>query len=309
MPLDPQAKVVLDMLNAAGEMDLAALPPAEMRAVFDNMPMPGEPTPVAEVEDLSVPGPDGDVPVRIYRPAGPGPHPALVYFHGGGFVIGSIETHDGTCRDLAAGAGCVVVSVDYGLAPERPFPAAPEECYAVTRWVAENAGSISVDGARIAVGGDSAGGNLAAVVALLGRDRGGPEIAHQLLIYPITDHAFDTDSYRDNAEGYMLTREMMEWFWGHYLPRPEQGEDHRASPLRVKDLSGVAPASVITAEFDPLRDEGEAYAQRLIAAGVPTRLTRYDGVFHGFFAMGAAIDKGKAAVAQASSALREAFGE
>ncbi|MBW2696227.1 MAG: alpha/beta hydrolase [Deltaproteobacteria bacterium] len=309
MPLDPQAKVVLDMMNAAGEMDLGVMKPAEMRAVLDNLALPGEVTPVASVEDRSVRGPDAEIPVRLYTPEGDGPHPVLVYFHGGGFVIGSIETHDGTCRDLAAGAGCVVVSVDYRLAPEHPFPAAPEDCYAATRWVAENADSIGGDASRIAVAGDSAGGNLAAVVALLCRDRGGPELVHQLLIYPVTNHAFDTDSYRDNAEGYLLTRGMMEWFWGHYLDRPEEGDDALASPLRAKDLSGVAPASVITAEFDPLRDEGEAYAQRLLGAGVRTGLTRYDGVFHGFFAMGAAIDKGRAAVAEAASALREAFGE
>jgi acetyl esterase len=307
MPLDPQAQAVLDALNAGADLDVTALSPVQMRAVFDTMVLPGDGTPVAEVQDRGVPGPDGEIPVRVYTPEGRGPHPALVYFHGGGFVIGGLETHDGTCRDLAAGAGCVVVSVDYRLAPEHPFPAAPEDCHAVTRWVAEHAGEIDVDASRIAVGGDSAGGNLAAVVSLLCRDRGGPALVHQLLVYPVTDHAFDTESYESNAEGYMLSRDLMRGFWGHYLTRPEQGEDALASPLRAKDLTGVAPATLITAEFDPLRDEGEAYAQRLIAAGVPTRLTRYDGVFHGFFAMGSVIDKGRAAVAQAISALRESF--
>lgn len=307
MPLDPQAKTILDMLAAAPAPDPAHLEPEQMRNFFESMKLPVEPVPVAAVEDRALPGPAGDVPVRLYTPEGRAPFPVLAYFHGGGFVIGGLETHDGTCRELCAEAGCMVVSVDYRLAPEHPFPAAPEDCYAVTRWLAEHGAEIGADPARLAVGGDSAGGNLAAVVSMMARDRGGPSLRHQLLVYPVTDHAFDTPSYEENAEGYMLTRDMMRWFWGHYLSDPTHADDPLASPLRAKDLSGLPPATVITAEFDPLRDEGEAFAERLIAAGVKTELTRYDGVFHGFFAMTSFIDKAKRAVEQSGRVLRAAF--
>ena len=207
------------------------------------------------------------------------------------------------------GAECLVVSVDYRLAPEHPFPAAPEDCYAATAWLAEHCAELGGDPARLAVGGDSAGGNLAAAVALMARERGGPPLAHQLLIYPVTDYAFDTASYRENAEGYMLTLPLMEWFWNHYLADPAQGDNELASPLRAASLAQLPPATVITAEFDPLRDEGEAYAQRLSDAGVKTEMTRYDGVFHGFFGMGAAIDKAKQAVDEACTALRSTFNQ
>jgi acetyl esterase len=311
MPLDPQAKQVLDMINAAPSFDLEG-DPAEARAFFEQMNVPDGSPPAARVEDRTIPGPGGEIAVRIYAPEAPAPEdagalPVLVYFHGGGFVIGSIETHDGTCRQLARGADCVVVSVDYRLAPEHTFPAAPEDCYAATAWVAEHAAEIGADPARIAVGGDSAGGNLAAVVCLMARDRSGPALAHQLLIYPVTDYAFETGSYRENAEGYMLTLPMMKWFWNHYLADPAEGAGELASPLRAANLAGLPSATVLTAEFDPLRDEGEAYAQRLSEAGVKTQLTRYDGVFHGFFAMGALIDRANAAVDEACTALRDAF--
>jgi acetyl esterase len=307
MPLDPQAKAILDLLAEAPMPPPAELEPAQMREIFESMNVPSQPPPLASAVDRRLPGPAGDVPVRIYTPEGSGPFPALVYFHGGGFVIGGIDTHDGTCRELCNEAGCVVVSVDYRLAPEHPFPAAPEDCYAATRWVAEHGTGIGVDPTRLAVGGDSAGGNLAAAVSLMARDRGGPALRHQLLVYPVTDHAFDTASYEENAEGYMLTRDMMRWFWGHYLTDPARGDEPLASPLRAKDLSGLPSATVITAEFDPLRDEGEAFAERLIGAGVKTELTRYDGMFHGFFAMTGAIDKARRAVEQSGRALREAL--
>lgn len=307
MPLDPQAKVILDLLNAAGPIDTAALAPEQMRAVMDTMTLPGEPTAVGGTEDREVPGPAGGIPVRLYTPPGNGPFPILAYFHGGGFVIGGLETHDGTCRDLCDATGCVVVSVDYRLAPEHPFPAAPDDCYAVTAWLAEHGAEVGGDPTRLAVAGDSAGGNLAAVVAMMARDRGGPALCHQLLIYPVTDHHCDTASYQEHAEGYMLTRDMMRWFWSHYLADAAQGDDPLASPLRAQDLSRLPPATVITAEFDPLRDEGEAFAEKLIAAGVDTRLTRYDGVFHGFYGMTKAIDKARRAVEQSAGALRESF--
>ncbi len=309
MPLDPQARLVLDALSAVTMPDPWTIEPAVFRAQVREMRVAAPLEEIGAVEDRRFSGPGGELALRSYTPLerGAGALPVLVFFHGGGFVIGDLDSHDGTCRALANAARCAVVAVDYRLAPEAKFPAAAEDCYAATCWVAENAAALGVDAVRIAVGGDSAGGNLAAVTALLARDRRGPRLAHQLLIYPVIDCAFDTPSYRENAEGYFLTREMMRWFWHHYLEKPDQAADPTASPIRAATLAGVAPATVITAEYDPLRDEGEAYASRLAQAGVAATLTRYDGVIHGFFGMGNAIDKAKLAVAQAARELREAF--
>jgi acetyl esterase len=309
MPLDPQAKRVLDALSAVTMPDPWTIDPAVFRAQVREMRVAAPEEPIGSVENRSIPGPAGSLPVRVYTPRERerGALPVLAFFHGGGFVIGDLDSHDGTCRALANTARCAVVAVDYRLAPEAKFPAAAEDCYAATCWIVDNAAALGVDPARIAVGGDSAGGNLAAVTALLARDRRGPRIAHQLLVYPVIDCAFDTASYRENADGYFLTREMMRWFWHHYLEKPEQAGDPYASPIRAATLSSVAPATVITAEYDPLRDEGEAYAARLLAAGVPATVTRYDGVIHGFFGMGNVIDKAKLAVAQAARELRQAF--
>jgi acetyl esterase len=257
--------------------------------------------------DRTVPGAAGAISVRIYTPAGSTPFPVLVYLHGGGWVIGNLDTHDGTCRALANAAGCVIVSVDYRLAPEHRFPAAPEDAYAATQWVATNAASIGADPSRIAVGGDSAGGNLSAVVALMARDRGGPSLCFQLLVYPVTDGTTQSASYRDNADGYFLTKDMMEWFWNHYVRDAADRRHAYASPLRAESLNGVPPALVITAEFDPLRDEGEAYAARLREVGVPVVLTRYDGMIHGFFGMGAMLSQGTSAINEAAASLRAAF--
>lgn len=306
MPLDPQAQALLEAMPPIP--DFESLGVAAAREVMDQGALaPGEVEEVAQVEDRTLPGPEGEVPVRIYWPEGEGPHPGLVYFHGGGFVIGSVDTHDGTCRSLCRRAGCVVVSVDYRLAPEHFFPAAPEDCYAVTCWVAENAAAIGVDATRLAVAGDSAGGNLAAVVPLMARERQGPALCFQLLIYPVTDCAFDTPSYEQNAEGYFLTRDHMKWFWRQYLKDPADGAHPHASPLRAEGLAGLPPALCITAEFDPLRDEGEAYAARLREAGVAVTASRYDGMFHGFFGMGAVLDQGGNAVEEASAALRASY--
>ena len=310
MPLDPQARRVLDVLTAVSAPDPWTVEPAAFRAQVRQMRVAAEEAPIGGVQDRAIPGPGGAaLPVRIYTPLDreAGELPALAFFHGGGFVIGDLDSHDATCRELANRARCAVVAVDYRLAPEAKFPAAAEDCYAATCWIAENAALLGVDAGRIAVGGDSAGGNLAAVTALLARDRGGPRLAHQLLVYPVIDCAFDTASYLENAEGYFLTREMMRWFWHHYLEKPEQAADPYASPIRASTLSGVAPATVITAEYDPLRDEGEAYASRLAADGVRASLTRYDGVIHGFFGMGSLIDQGRTAMAQAAAELRGAF--
>ncbi|HUI27793.1 MAG TPA: alpha/beta hydrolase [Candidatus Kryptonia bacterium] len=309
MPLDPQARAILDQLAAMGAPPLNELPVPDARQAFTALAaMQGSPSAVANVVDRQVPGLAGDIPVRTYTPSGRAPFPVLVYFHGGGWVIGSVETYDILCRALANAAGCIVVSVDYRLAPEHKFPAAAEDAYAAAKWAAANAAAIGADPARIAIGGDSAGGNLTAAVALMARDRGTPSFVHQLLVYPVTDAGCDTVSYRENADGYLLTKAAMHWFWGHYLRNEADGDNAYASPLRAPHLRGLPPALVITAEFDPLRDEGEAYAARLRDAGVPVTVTRYDGMIHGFFGMAAVLDQGKRAVEQAATALRTAFG-
>jgi acetyl esterase len=303
--LDPQAKAVLDTMPAMPDFD--AIPLELIRSGMAQSLAPGEPLPVGKVENRTLPGPAGRIPVRVYTPEGTGPFPVLVYFHGGGFVLCDLDTHDGTCRSLANGAAAVVVSVDYRLAPEHPFPAAPEDCYAALQWVAANAGEISGDASRIAIGGDSAGGNLTAVAALMARDRGGPPLRLQLLIYPVTNFDFDTASYRDNAEGYFLSTDMMKWFWKKYLADPADGAEAYASPLRAESLAGLPRALCITAGYDPLRDEGEAYADRLREAGNDVAHSHYPGMIHGFFGMDAIMDEAKRAVSEASAALRKAF--
>jgi len=308
MPLDPQARALLDQANAMGMPPLHTMSVPEARASLAAMAsLQGEPQSVAQIVDRHAPGPAGDVPVRLYTPAGQAPFPALVYYHGGGWVLGGLDTHDGVCRQMASSAGCLVVSVDYRLAPEHKFPAAAEDAYAALQWVATNADGLGVDPARIAIGGDSAGGNLAAVVALMARDRGTPAVAFQLLVYPVTDSACDTASYRDNADGYFLTKDAMLWFWNHYTRDAADRRNPYAAPLKAQDLRGLPPALVMTAEFDPLRDEGEAYAARLREAGVPVQLTRYHGMIHGFFGMSALLDQAKEAIQEATTALRTAF--
>jgi acetyl esterase len=315
MPLDPKAREFLDQWNAA---QAAADPPPppieevpvdEFRASLNalHLEWEGATEPVAKVENRTIPVAGAELPVRIYTPAESGPLPILVYFHGGGWVIGDLDTHDGICRTLANGAGCLVVAVDYRLAPEHRFPTAAEDCYAATVWVAEHAGQLGGDPARIAVGGDSAGGQLTAVVTLMARDRGGPRLVHQVMVYPVTDHGCETASYRDFADGYLLNRELMTYFWNQYLADEADGRSPHASPLRAPDLAGLPPALVITAEYDPLRDEGEAYAARLREAGVPVTLSRYDGMFHAFFVMATVLDQCRAAREEVAAALRAAF--
>ncbi|MGE3707206.1 MAG: alpha/beta hydrolase [Vicinamibacterales bacterium] len=305
MPLHPQARAIIDIMASMGlSMDGD---PIELRRLLKGFPRPqGEP--VGAVADRRVPGPAGEVPVRVYTPADvrERDRPAMIWFHGGGWVIGDLDGADFSCRALANRAGCTVVSVDYRLAPEAKFPAAVDDCVAVTEWVAANASALGIDVHRIAVGGDSAGANLATVVSLVARDRRGPALAFQALVYPATNHSFDTVSYRDNADGYLLTRDSMVWFWTHYLEALEDGANPLASPLRAADLSGLPPAIVLTAEFDPLRDEGEAYAERLRAAGVPVEAYRYDGQIHGFYA-NPAIDDGVAAVERVAASARRAW--
>jgi acetyl esterase len=308
MPLDPQAKRIIDATNALGLPPVEQMSPADAReSMRTRTAALGPIEDIALVGDHRVPVDGGEITVRCYTPAGAGPFPALVFFHGGGWVIGDLFTHDGICRSLANAAGCVVASVDYRLAPEHKYPVAVEDAFAATRWVAQHGEQLGVDARRLAVGGDSAGGNLAAVVSLMSREQGGPGLALQALIYPATQHSFDTRSYEEHADGYLLTRNGMRWFWNHYLRRPEDGAETHASPLLSRDLGGLAPALVITAEYDPLRDEGEAYADRLREAGVPVTLTRYPGMIHGFFRMINLVDKARAARDEVAGALRKAF--
>lgn len=307
MPLAPEEKQLLDSIPDDGP-ELFELGVEGAREALATMLTTANPEDVANVENRTFPGPAGTVPIRIYTPAGDGPHPALVFFHGGGWVLGNLETVDGPCRSLTNQARCVVVSVDYRLAPEDKFPACLDDCAAAVRWVADNADSLGIDKSRIAIGGDSAGGNLSATVALKNRDEGGPSICHQLLIYPVTDSRMNTPSYSANGEGYFLSAAAMNWFWEQYLNDASEGANPLASPIRASDFSNLPPATVITAEFDPLRDEGEAYAEQLAAAGVPVESKRWDGTIHGFFGMPDVLPKGKEAIEYAAGRLRRGFG-
>jgi acetyl esterase len=281
MPVSPDVREFLSKLDELGAPRYGEQPTDVARQVMeDGAPALFGPFEPVAYEDTAIPGPGGPIPVRIYRPdirIG-----TLVYFHGGGWVLGNIKTADAVCATLAHRAGATVISVDYRLAPEHRFPAAVEDAWAATTWAHDRRAELGSAG-RLAVGGDSAGGNLSAVVARHARDQG-IEVALQLLVYPVTDADLDTGSYRDNASGYWLTRDGMAWFWDQYVPDGDRFHPD-ASPLRADDLSGVAPALVITAEFDPLRDEGEAYAARLKEAGVPVEAVRYDGMIHGFYGM------------------------
>jgi acetyl esterase/lipase len=311
MQIEPQMQALLDMAAKSGGKPFHAMSPVEARQAAETMfaAFRGKPKPVAKVTDMKIPGPAGEIPLRVYAPSGAGPFGCLVFFHGGGWVIGSIETHDVLCREFTAGAGVVTVSVDYRLGPEHRFPAAPEDCYAAVKCAFDNAKSINIDPHRIAVGGDSAGGNLAAVVAQMARDRGGPHVAFQLLIYPATDCANETPSQREFVQdGYILSRADMEWFYGHYLNSAADKTDPYVSPALAKSLAGLPTAYVITAAIDPLRDEGEAYAAKLRTAGVKVKAKRYDGVCHGFVSMASLVDVGKQAIADCCAELRAAVG-
>jgi acetyl esterase len=308
MPLNPQSQMFLDQMAAMGGKPIHELSPDEARLVARSLIEFGTPEqPVAQVENRTIPGPARPIPVRIYKPSLDRPLPVLVYFHGGGWVLGSLDTYDRECRALANGSGCTVISVDYRLAPEHTFPAAVEDSYAALRYIAEHGDKLGVDAGRLAVGGDSAGGTLAAVMTLMARDRGGPRIGFQLLIYPLTDFDIAQPSASEFADGYFLTRALMDYFTNYYIPNAADRLSISASPARAADLSGLPSAMIVTAEYDMLRDQGEDYARRLQAAGVPVTLQRYEGVFHPFFSLGGVIDTARVCHADAASALRDAL--
>jgi acetyl esterase len=309
MPVDPQIQTLLTLRAALPELHTLSVEAARIQFAARDFPGLREPE-VASAVNRDMQGPAGSMGLRIYTPLGEGPFPLIVFFHGSGFVVCSLDTHDGMCRNLCAGTGCLVVSVDYRLAPEHKFPAAPDDCLAATRWAVANAGGLGADPGRVLVAGDSAGANLAAVTALRIRDEGGPRLLGQLLIYPVTDYYEPgTPSMVENAEGFGLTRAGMIWFWNHYLADASHGKHPHASPFRAADLAGLPPALVVTAEYDPLRDEGESYAERLLQAGVPTEMKRWDGMNHGFFFWPGVVDRAGDAMDEACEWVRSVLSQ
>jgi acetyl esterase len=308
MSLDVKVKAMLAQMAELAMPKLWELAPPAARTAMRSSVFRGGNEPIGNSEDRKIPGPAGDIPVRVYSPvdAASDTLPGLVFFHGGGFVIGDLETHDDMCRVLSNQAGCRVVAVDYRLAPEHVFPAAVEDCWAATKFVAAHARDFGIDPARLAVGGDSAGGNLSAVVAQLAKQAGGPALVFQLLIYPVTQlgSSVETRSMRENAKGYFLEKEGMDWFTRCYVPDPAHRDDPRVSPLLCKDLSGLPPAYVITAGYDPLRDEGKDYADALDRAGVSVTYVHYPSMVHGFFSFRSLVPKAKEALAAAAGALK-----
>ena len=312
MSLDPDAETLLAMIRAAGRAPMETLSPDEARRQLSAGRAVTQPDPqdVAEVRDLSCPGPHGAIPLRVYRPMGTAAAdvlPVLVYYHGGGWLLGDLDLHDVACRHYANAAKCRVVSVDYRMAPEYKFPAAVDDCAAATGWVVAQADALGIDRKRLAVGGDSAGGNLAAVIALMARDGDLPAVAFQLLVYPVTDLGMTHDWYKRVTEGVPLTSRTMDWFIDHYLPGSKDRVDWRASPLRAPDLSGVAPALVLTASYDPLCDEGVAYAERLEREGVRVIHLHFSDQLHGFVGQGRIIRAGTMALEMMAAALKRAL--
>jgi len=308
MPLDPQVKAILDEDAERGLPPYNELDPVAARKQMLDLSPPVDPQLAAgRIEERLIPGPQSNIPLRLYYPHGDPPYALLVYYHGGGWVIGNLETHDALCQALAKTSECLVVAVDYRLAPEHPYPAAVEDAYAATCWAADNAVSLQADPRHLAVIGDSAGGTLATVVSMMARDKGGPEISLQVLIYPITDYNFDTPSYLNNERGYMLSRDMMQWFWNNYLEDAAVVGHPYVSPLQAQNLDSLPQAIVLTAEYDPLCDEGQAYACKLQACGINTTHSHYEGMIHGFFRMTARLDQAKRALEEVSGKIKAAL--
>jgi acetyl esterase len=311
MPLDPVLKAFLDQIAAIGGPKTWEMSPSEAREAFAALMQLAGPkdVPIGKVADLSIPAPHDAIAARSYTPVAAGSEalPTLVFFHGGGWVIGSIDTHDGLCRLLANESGCRVISVEYRLAPESKFPGPVDDAFAALEWVAKNAADLGVDANRLAVGGDSAGGALAAVMAQMAKAKGGPKLAFQLLLFPVTQIGAETKSLKNFAEGYFLERKALDVFYTHYLPTDAEKSDPRISPLLAKDLAGLPPAFVMLAEFDPLHDEGLDYANRLLKAQVDVTVTDYRGLTHDFIYLQAILPQAAAAFADAAKAVKAAL--
>ena len=309
MPLHPQVQALMDRRAALGFPDNRDITPTEARAnaAAGRLAIPSVQEPVGEINERTIPGPAGVIPIRIYRPTTKGPHPLIMLFHGGGWVIGDLDNEDSTSRGLVNRVNAVLISVDYRMAPEDRFPAAPEDCYAATVWAVEHAAELGVDATNIAVAGTSAGGNLSAAVALMARDRGGPTIKHQVLYCPVIDRSFNRPSSVANAEGYGLTTEGMMWFWDQYIGSDGDGHHPYASVIRAEDLSGLADATVIAAEYDPLLDEAADYAASLKAAGNDVTFTEYAGMTHGFNGSFGLIDDAAKACDEAAAGILRSF--
>lgn len=306
--LHPEAEDVLELREELGVLPYHSLSPEAAREqAIQQISNDAVPPEVDRVRDIEIRGPNGPIPLRLYEPDTTANRPIVVYFHGGGWVIGNLETHDAMCRQLARDTPAIVVSVDYRLAPEHPFPAPVEDCYAAIKWANEYGDILDGDPERLAVAGDSAGGNLAAATAILSRDRGGPDLAHQLLLYPVTDYSFDRPSYETYGTGYTVTKAGMVKFWDYYLDSDIDGANPYASPLRVPDLEGVAPGRVVTCEFDPLLDEGKAYADRLDEAGLLIDYTNIEDMFHGHLRMVQMMDRAEKDVAAIADELGRAL--
>jgi acetyl esterase/lipase len=308
--LDPQARAFLDYIAGLNRPPIESMPLADARALFEESftRLGGAPVTVGRVEEVEATGPRGPIPVRVYTPQGAaGPRPLLVYYHGGGWVNGSRDSYDAVCRQLTESSGCVVASVDYRRAPEFPAPAPFEDAYAALDWLAAHATDVGAEPGRLAIGGDSAGGGLAASVALHARDNAGPSITHQLLVYPAVAEIEGTESYRVYGEGHFLTAERIAFYWKCYVPRPELAELTSVCAARAESLRGLPPATIVLAECDPLYDIGVAYAERLRADGVPVELRVYDGQIHAFFSFIGLFARGREAVIDAGKAVGAAF--
>jgi acetyl esterase len=306
MPLAPEYQSFLEQLAQVPGPPLHELSPADARGAYRLLRPRDEQITVAAVNELAAPGPAGSIPLRVYRPEGNGPFPLVVNFHGGGWVFGDLDTADTFCRNLCRNTGCLVVSVDYRLAPEHPYPAAIDDAYAATCWLAEHASELEGNG-HLAVAGESAGGNLAAAVGLRARDEGGPAIDYQLLFYPVIDADFNRPSYEENRSGYLLETATMLWFWDHYVPDESRRSQAYASPIRADDLGRLPPALILTAEFDPLRDEGNAFADALKAAGTPVELVCCAGLIHDFCGTAHLFESSRKPFEDACAALRRAM--
>jgi acetyl esterase len=308
MPLDPQVDALLTQIAEAGAPPISAQTVEEARAMAGSfVAMAGEPVPVGDVRDIQIPVGDAAVPARVYTPEGAGPHPVVMFFHGGGFVICGLDTHDNIARNICRGADAVVVSVDYRMAPEFPFPTAPKDCFAATQWVAAHAAEFGADASRLAVAGDSAGGNLSAVVSQMARDAGGPAIRYAALIYPATDINATGGSMEENGKGYFLERADIDWFIGHYIPNDVDRDDPMASPARHPNLAALPPCFIATCEFDPLADQGEDYGELLRANGVSVETKRYPGLIHGAASMAGIVDGGQQILDDVADHLRRAL--